>query len=370
MAKTLRLLLILALVVGAASAIYAWVGTRGQHGPDWTTVPAELGSITEKALAVGKIDPRDRFQVKSKVSGIVARCAVEVGDTVRAGDPLFEISPDPTPQELLDVDHRLRSASARFDKARADRERGLELHQQGLLAKGDLDALEESFELAQVALEQAQDNRELTRSGKVSGGETRVETVIRAPASGTVLSRAVNVGDPVVPLTSYQPGTELAAIADMSDLMFKGTVDEIDVGKIAAGMPCRIEVGALPETVVTGVLSRIAPQAQRAEGTTLFDVEIELDPDQGVVLRAGYSANANIVIREKRDVVTIPERLVLFEGEGDEVETFVEVPGQGPEAEPEKVAVDLGLSDGLDVEVVSGLEVGDDVVQRPPKEIS
>jgi len=226
--------------------------------------------------------------------------------------------------------------------------------------------LRESFELARIARQQAFDNRDLTRSGKVTGGDTEVETMIRTSASGTVLSRAVNVGDPVVPLTSYQPGTELATVADMGDLIFKGTVDEIDVGKISVGMPCRIKVGALPENIVTGRLSRIAPQAQKSEGATLFDVEIELDPDQQVVLRAGYSANADVVIREKTDIVLLPERLVLFEDDS----TFVELPGSGPEAEPRKVAVELGLSDGLNVEIVSGLAAGDEVVQRPPKEIS
>jgi HlyD family secretion protein len=226
------------------------------------------------------------------------------------------------------------------------------------------------FELAEVALERARDNRELTRSGRVSGSVTEVERIIRATASGTVLSRTVNPGDPVVPLTSYQPGTELATIADMSDLIFKGTVDEIDVGKIIVGMPCRIKVGALPNDMVTGWLSRIAPQAEKSEGATLFDVEIELDPDQGIVLRAGYSANADIVIREKDGILLMPERLVLFEGEGDEAATFVEIPGDSPDAEPHKVPVELGLSDGLNVEVVEGLEQGDRVVQRPPREIS
>ena len=162
--------------------------------------------------------------------------------------------------------------------------------------------------------------------------------------------------------------SELANVADMGDLIFKGTVDEIDVGKIAVGMPCRIKVGALPEDQVTGQLSRIAPQAQKSEGATLFDVEIELDPHPGTVLRAGYSANADVVIREKTDILLIPERLVTFEDEGET--TFVEIPGQGPEAEPEKIAVELGLSDGLNVEIVSGLAEGDEVVQRPPREIS
>ena len=368
MGKLLRLFVVLILVGAAGGAIYAFVGNRGGEVNGLTLVEAEFGDITEKALAVGQIEPRERFQVKSKISGIVVRCFVEVGDTVQAGDPLFEIAPDPTPQELLNVDHRVRSADASFDKARADYDRGLELHDVGLLSKGDLDALKESYELAQVSVEQARDNRELTRLGVVSGGVTEVERIIRSTASGTVLSRTVDVGDPVVPLTSYQPGTELASIADMSDLIFEGTVDEIDVGKIAAGLPCRIKVGALPDEIVTGHLARIAPQAQRSEGATLFDVEIELDPGQEVTLRAGYSANADVVIREKTEIVLIPERLVLFSDDGSE--TFVEIPGTGPEAEPEKVAVELGLSDGLNVEVVEGLSVGDQIVQRPPKEIS
>jgi HlyD family secretion protein len=367
MGKVIKLLAILIVVVAAGGAIYAWMDQHNGDENGFKLVDAEVGSITEKALAVGQIEPRERFQVKSKISGIVKRAFVEVGDDVTAGDPLFEIAPDPTPQELLSVDHGLRSAEASFDKARADFERGKELHDDGLLSKGDLDALEEAFELAQVSLEQAQDYRQLTRQGRVTGTTTQVETTILAPAAGTVLSRAVNPGDPVVPLTSYQPGTELAAVADMSDLIFKGTVDEIDVGKIAVGMPCRIKVGALPEAPVTGRLSRIAPQAKKDAGATLFDVEIELDAGQQVVLRAGYSANAEVVIREKNDVLLIPERLVLFEDEG--AATYVELPGQGPEAEPVKVAVELGLSDGLNVEIVDGLSEGDQVIQRPPREI-
>jgi len=367
MRKVIKLLAILVFIVGAGGAIYAWMGSRATDENGFKLVEAELGSITEKALAVGQIEPRERFQVKSKVSGIVKRTLVEVGDRVSAGDPLFEIAPDPTPRELLNVDHGLRSAEASHSKAQADLERGKKLHVDGLLSKGDLDALEESFELAQVSLEQAQDNRQLTRQGRVTGTTTQVETTILAPAGGTVLSRSVNPGDPVVPLTSYQPGTELASIADMTDLIFKGTVDEIDVGKIAAEMPCRIKVGALPDAPVTGRLSRIAPQAKKDAGATLFDVEIELDSGREVVLRAGYSANAEVVIREKSDVVLLPERLVLFEDDG--ALTFVELPGEGPEAEPVKVAVELGLSDGLNVEIVDGLTAGQSVVQRPPREI-
>jgi HlyD family secretion protein len=154
----------------------------------------------------------------------------------------------------------------------------------------------------------------------------------------------------------------------MSDLIFKGTVDEIDVGKLAVGLVARIKVGALPTDVVTGRVSRIAPQAQQKEGATLFDVEIELDPNQKITLRAGYSANADVIIREKKDVLVLPERLVAFEDGGKK--TLVELPPTDPKAEPKKVEVKTGISDGLNIEIVSGLKKGEKVVERPPKEIS
>src|SRR5258708_6891448 len=232
------------------------------------------------------------------------------------------------------------------------------------VSKSDVDTKREAYELAKVARKRAEQNRDLTRKGRLS--DTGKESIIRAPAAGTVLTRAVNPGDPIVPLTSYQPGTEMATVADMGDLIFKGTVDEIDVGKRAVGMTCRIKVGALPTDVVTGRVSRIAPQAQQKEGATLFDVEVELEPSK-ITLRAGYSANADVIIREKKDVLVIPERLVTFADGGKKA--TVEVPGSDPK-NPKKVDIKTGISDGLNVEVVSGLTKGQKLVERPPKEIS
>jgi HlyD family secretion protein len=145
-------------------------------------------------------------------------------------------------------------------------------------------------------------------------------------------------------------------------------VDEIDVGKLHAGMTARIKVGALPTDVVTGKVARIAPQAQQKEGATLFDVEIELEPNSTVSLRAGYSANADLIIREVKDVPTIPERVVIFEDGGKK--TFVELPGANPKEPPKKLAVKLGVSDGLSTQVLEGLAVGAKVVERPPKKLA
>lgn len=194
-----------------------------------------------------------------------------------------------------------------------------------------------------------------------------MESVIRATEAGVVLERIVNPGDPVVPLTSYQAGTDMATIADMGDLIFRGTVDEIDVGKLSMNLPARLKIGSLPDAKVTGKLSRVAPQAKEKDNARLFEVEIELDPSPGTTLRAGYSSTADLVIREKRDVTTVPERLVHFEDGGKKA--WVETPANVPGAPPKKVDVQTGLSDGLNVEIVSGLKPGDKVVERPPREI-
>jgi HlyD family secretion protein len=367
MRKLFKTLLLLGVLVAAAAGLYAWA--RSGKGPEGTKlVQVEKGSITEKAIAVGQIQPRQKFQVKSKISGIVAKCLVQVGDSVRAGDALFEIAPDPTPQELTDVDRQLESAQASFALARNDFERARQLNRSGIVPKSDLEAKQQAFELARISLARAEQQRELTRKGRVTGAGSQMESIIRAPAAGTILTRVVNPGDPITPLTSYQPGTELATVADMHNLVFKGTVDEIDVGKMRVGLPARIKVGALPTDVVTGRVSRIAPQAQQKEGATLFDVEIELDPGNAMVLRAGYSANADVIIREKKDVLTIPERVVIFEDGGKK--TFVEIPAEKAKDPPRKIAVRLGISDGLNAELQSGLSPGAKVLERPPKKLT
>ena len=368
MRKLFKTLIILVVLVAVAGALYALARSNKSDKDGLKQVTIESGSITEKAIAVGQIQPRQKFSIKSKLSGIIKTCLVNVGDRVRAGDAMFEIAPDPTPQELTDVDRQLDSARASYERAQADFSRAQELVRQGLLPKSDMDARREAFELAKIALARAEQGRELTRRGRIAGAGISMESIVRAPAAGTVLTRTVNPGDPITPLTSYQPGTELATVADMTDLIFKGTVDEIDVGKLRVGLPTRIKVGALPTDVVTGSVSRIAPQAQQKDGATLFDVEIELAKDTKIVLRAGYSANADVIIREKKDVLIVPERVVTFEDGGKTA--FVEIPGANAKEEPKKTEVKLGISDGMNAEVLSGLSKGSKVVERPPKKIS
>ncbi|MDH3402170.1 MAG: efflux RND transporter periplasmic adaptor subunit [Acidobacteriota bacterium] len=367
MKRILKILVVLLVVAAAGGGGYAWLKGRRASGEELKLVKVERGSIVEKAVAIGQIEPRLEFKVKSKIPGIVKTCVVDVGDAVRAGDALFEIVPDPTPTELVEAQRRLDAAQSAYTRAESGWSRAQELAREGITPADELDSKREGFELAAIELASAQDNLELVQKGRIAGRGRSMESIIRAPAAGIVLARNIDPGDPVVPLTSFQEGTELATIADMTDLIFRGTVDEIDVGKLAPGVEARLKIGALPDSLVTGRLTRIAPQAVEEEGARLFEVEIELDPAQAVVLRAGYSANADLVIREKQDILLIPERLVLFEDDG--AKTFVEIPGAGPESEPEKIEIESGLSDGLNIEVLSGLEEGDEVVQRPPRDV-
>ncbi len=330
------------------------------------TVEIVRGNIIDKALAVGQVVPDQEIQVKSQISGIIDECFVEVGDRVEVGQSLFSVSPDPTPLELADAERRVQLAQVAYDRAQQDLERTQSLWSGGILARDAFDARQKDFEQARITLEQEKDKLALLKEGRIVRKINGVDSVIRASAAGTVLERKVNPGDPVVPLTSFQEGTVLMTLADMSTLEFKGTVDEIDVGKLLEGMEVRIQIGALPGSSVAAKLTRIAPKAREKEGATIFDVEAEIDTTKSsVTLRAGYSANADVIIQEKQGVLLIPERLVTMEKE----KASVEVPGASPEDEPVKKEIQVGLSDGLNLEVVAGLAEGDKVIQRPAKEV-
>jgi len=367
MKKPLKYVVGTLVVAAVGSGLFLWSRNAAAEQEKWKTVPVERGTIVDKALAVGQIVPDQEIQVKSQISGIVTTCYVEVGDRVETGQPLFSITPDPTPLELADTEREVELAQVAFDRSQQELERSHSLWSGGIVAKDQFDARQKDHDRARIALEQAKDKLALLKEGRIERRTGRnVDSIIRASASGTVLERKVNPGDPVVPLTTFQEGTVLMTLADMSQLEFRGTVDEIDVGKLHEGLPVRIQIGALPGDTVPAVLTKIAPKAREKEGATVFDVEAAIDTSASeVTLRAGYSANADVVIQEKEGVLLVPERLVTLEKE----KAYVELPGATTEAEPEKREIEVGLSDGLNMEVVAGLDEGDLVVQRPPREI-
>jgi HlyD family secretion protein len=354
-------------LVVVAIAFSLAVCARGLSGktPAYATVAVTRGRLIEKAVGTGTLRPRREISVKSKISGLVHRSFHEVGDVVKAGEPLFEILPDPTPLELTEARRQVEIARNIFDDAQKRHGRAKSLSSEGILPGQDFDQAGREVLDADLKLKLAEERLALVEKGRVKIAGLQVESILRAPVSGTVLELLVNEGDPVVPLSTFQPGTALATMADMGTLLFKGTVDEIDVGKLREGLPAHIRVGALPDAQVDGTISKIAPKSKTQEGATLFEVEIDLAPRSGVTLRAGYSATADIVVREKADTLVLPERLVDFSGG----KPSVEVPPTKEGDPPVRREITTGLSDGLNVEVVSGLAEKDLVVERPPKKI-
>jgi len=289
---------------------------------------------------------------------------VEIGDKVKVGDPLFDIAPDPTPVEFAEAKRQVELYQVTFDNAKREFDRAKTLKDKQLISHQEYDRSLANYEEAELRLKLSQEKLSLIESGRTEIADRTIDNIIKSPISGTVLSLLVEEGDPIVPLTSYQAGTDLMTLAQMDYLVFKGNVDEIDVGKLYEGMPVEIEIGALPNDTVSGVLTKISPKAHKEEGSTLFEVEITIGEVGKKFLRAGYSANADIVITKKEDILLIPERLVTME---DSIATVEVEDSTGVITSRE---VTTGLSNGIKIEIVEGLEEGELVVERPPKEIT
>lgn len=351
------------LTITAAGSVAAVTTNGGEDTGGPAAVEAAHADIVDKALAVGTIVPEVEVSVKSKVSGVVQRRYADPGDFVNAGDPLLEIKPDPTPLELVEGRNQVQLQNIQLENLKKEIARQKTLKDQGLISEQQYDATYRQFEEAALQVQIAGQRLALLEKGRVTSGAGNVETVVRSPIRGFVLEKMVEVGDPVVPLTTYQEGTVLMTMADMRNLIFRGTIDEIDVGRLKEGMTADIKIGALPDAKVTGVVSKISLKAKKEEQATTFPVEIAIRQTGNVTLRAGFSANADIIIRERRNVLTIPERVVYF----DKKETYVNVPKADGTAE--KRVITTGLSDAINIEVLSGLKPGEKVLEKAQKEI-
>jgi HlyD family secretion protein len=348
--------------IGGVSFLFFGIN-KSSNGNELPKIKVTKGTIVDKALAVGTIEPENEISVKSKVSGVVSRIFADVGVFVKIGQPLLEVRPDPTPLELADAKRQLQLSQVDLDNLKKQKVRQNTLHESGLISDKEYEDFQKDYEESELRLKIASEKLALMESGKIKIGETEIESIIKAPISGFVLNRTVEVGDPVTPLTSYQEGTVLMKMANMERLLFKGTVDEIDVGKMKEGMDVEIKVGALPSDTVKVVLRKIWLKAEKKDNATVFPIEILVPASKNAVLRAGYSANANIIIQKKTDVLTIPERVVTFRNDS----AFVKV-ALGGKKEEERF-IKTGLSDAISIEVVSGLKDGDEVFEKPVKKI-
>src|SRR6266705_2310039 len=317
------------------------LGGKKADGPK--AVPVVRGTLVDKALAVGTIELRVEVSVKSILAGVVRQRFAAVGDFVKRGQPLLEISPNPTPLEMVELRRNVELREIELKNLERQLGRQQELRDKNLISPSDLETAQRQVDEARSQLSLAQERLALQEGGTVLANGKPVETVVRAPIDGYILEDSIEIGDAVVPLTPYQAGTVLMR---------------------KEGMPVTIKIGALPNATVKGRLDKIWLKAHKQEQATVFPIEIVLTEVEGATLRAGYSANAEVIIARRDSVLYVPERLITHRNDS----SFVTVrTGPGKTAER---AIKTGLSDAINIEVLEGLQVTASLVEPPPREIT
>lgn len=317
-------------------------------------------NIRRTAIVTGKIEPRDEVAVKPQISGIITELLKEAGQRVEAGEVIAKLKVIPDMNQLASAESRVRLSRINCEQAKTDYERQKTLFDKGLIAANDYEKVRQAYNQAREEVAVAQEQLELTRDGVSASNANSSNTLVRSTISGIILDIPVKVGNSVILTNTFNEGTTIATVADMNNLIFRGNVDETEVGRLTKGMPMQITIGALQDLRFSAALEYISPKAVANGGANQFEIKaaVAADADSDVLIRSGYSATAQIVLDEAAGVLSIPEAAIEFSGDS----AFVYLVG-GTEAEPvyTRKAVGIGLSDGIHIEVRKGLKAGDRV---------
>ncbi len=312
------------------------------------------GDIVRSTVVTGKIQPRDEVNVKPQINGIVAELYKEAGQTVQANEVIAKLKVIPDMSQLSSAQSRVRLAELNLKQAQTDYNREKALYDQNLVSAEEFDKVRQSLRQAQEENAVAKETLEIVRDGVSSSNKSGSTTLVRSTIAGLILDVPVKVGNSVTMSNTFNDGTTIATVANMEDLIFDGNIDETEVGRVHTGLPVKITVGALQNLSFDAVLEYISQKATTSAGANLFEIKASVKVPGDVTIRSGYSANAEIVLQEVHDVMTIAESAIQYEGD----DTFVFVVENG---EYVKRPVTTGLSDGVNIEIVSGLEMDDKV---------
>ena len=344
---------IIVLVAGFAGALGNLYFESIQEPVEVEITKPEIRDIVKKTVATGSITPRREIEVKPQISGIIKKVHAEPGQIVEKGDLLVTIRVVPDVVRVNDAEAKLRAAQLNTKNAKREFERFSQLKE--VVSESEFASQKLAYELRQQELIAAQSHLQLVREG-VASSSSSASNEVRATIDGMVLNVPAKEGASVIESNAFNAGTTIATLADMTDMVFIGWLDEGDVGKVKEGMNLDIKVGALGEKRLTGTLEHIAPKATNNGGAIQFEIRAAVGFQNEVFLRAGYSANASIVLESRTQVLTLNERVLRFDGEKAYVEVAVD------KENSEKRFVELGLSDGIHIEVVSGLTEGAEVI--------
>ncbi|MCM4173578.1 efflux RND transporter periplasmic adaptor subunit [Arenibacter sp. TNZ] len=359
MNKIVKYVLIGVLVLGALWAAAFFVKSNSKSAITYEIKNPFIANIQKKTVATGKVVPEDEVEIKPQISGIIDEIFLKEGVKVNAGDLIAKIKVVPNEQSLNQARGRVRNAEISLNNTKIEYDRNKAIFDKGVISSQDFNTQQLRYDQAKSELQNAQSDYQIIRDGS-AGGSATANTNIRATVSGTILEIPVKEGDQVIQSNNFNDGTTIATIADLSIMIFEGKVDEGEVGKLELGMPLEISLGAINDKKFAAKLRFIAPKGVEESGAVQFKIEGDVTVEDDFLIRAGYSANASLVLEKKDSVMVIPEALLQFDKITDK--PYVEVAvGAVEEQKFERKDVEVGISDGVNVEIVSGITKDDKV---------
>ena len=354
--KTFFKILILVIVLGIFGyTIYFLYGKSKEKPVIYETTNAVITNIVKKTVATGKVVPRKEIEIKPKVSGIIEELYVEEGNLIKKGDLIAKVTIIPNMVNLNNAESRVNRAKINLSNAKINYNRQKELLDQNVIAKSGFETVELEYKNAIEELESAENNLQLIKKGQTKNSGSNTNTLIRSTINGMVLDIPVEIGNSVIESNTFNDGTTVAIVADMGEMVFEGKVDESEVGKIHEGMDLILTIGAINDISFHADLEHISPKGVEENGAIQFEIKAAVDLIDSVFVRAGYSANADIVLDKRDSVLAISESLLGFENDS----AFVEI--ETEDQTFEKRYIETGLSDGINIEIISGISEDDKI---------
>ncbi|MCL5245755.1 efflux RND transporter periplasmic adaptor subunit [Cellulophaga sp. 20_2_10] len=356
MNKVLKYILIAVAVLAVLWAAAFFIKTNSKSSISYETQKPFIASIEKKSVATGKVVPEEEVEIKPQISGIIEKIYLEEGVEVKSGDLIAVIKVVPNEQSLNQASGRVKTAQLGLNNVKLEFERNKSLFEKDVISKQDYDNIKLRYDQARQDVSNAQSDYQIIRKGS-AGGSSSANTNIRATVSGTILEIPVEEGDQVIESNNFNDGTTIASIADLKKMIFEGKVDEGEVGKLKVGMPLKVSLGAVDDKEFDAKLRFIAPKGVEETGAVQFKIEGEVVIDDSVMIRAGYSANASFILEKKDDILVLPEALLQFDKNTDKPFVQVAIGDQ----KFERREVKIGISDGVNVEILSGITEEDAV---------
>lgn len=356
MKKIFKILGIVILVGIFGGTIY-FLYTKSKKVPDvYETKNPFVSNVIRKTVATGSVVPRKEIEIVPQVSGIIDELYIVAGDFVKKDQVIAKIKIIPDMVNLNNAENRLNRAKLSADDAKIDFDRQQKLFDQKVISYEEYKRAKVSYDSSREELSAAENNLDLIKNGVTKKASTATNTLVRSTVNGMVLDVPIKEGNSVIQSNTFNNGTAICTVADMQDMIFKGKVDETEVGKIKEGMNIELEIGAIEKDKFGAILEYIAPKGKEENGAIQFEIKANVVLKENQFIRAGYSANANIVLEKKDSVLVIPEGLLKFEKDS----SFVEIETATPQTF-EKRMVKTGISDGINIEITEGLTKADKV---------